>query len=1205
MSKNNENIQECEKIEIFENIGDLRNFIQVLRTKDFIPINFQSISNSLWIDYEAFKLLVKLQSNIYNELDLIKNTGKENEKTIQEYLKFSNSIQMQQIYEILYKKNQIINKNSSQLNSNNDSTQKQNEQEIYVQNYKGCYFEQQIEKNNLNYIDIMFYELFCLIDYSLSQDCSQLEYYLQKLVELFKVNLLAIENSRNIKFKQRDKLEMQITILGVFQFLFKILKSTKLKLRENSRDNSLESSGLKSQILQKNGEGSFQDNLNSQKNISSNYIDFLSQKQVIEEKIGEIGVFTVLICNHLNQQYDQHIYEDKGSMFVSDNWEYAFLENQQLIKFLEKKNQIQWAKISISFQEYKYQKSEEIFLQIQNDHKSCQEHRLQFGDKILQEKQRISTEYQQEIKIDKNIQEVKRRNIKEIWKKLWKRLRLFDGPWAHYNFMNRAQNNELFKPEKFEYDQIERNKIYYYKMSKYQTKSQIRPILKINLKDLERVKPFHDFYELHKLQEQKSQRNYKQFNSLQITNNNEIQYQDYQKSVNQIEIPQTQNENLKQIQNESIERISQDKSPDQNQQKNSSNLIREFLLNSDEQLDQQKLKVSQKLEKVSSLENYDKLEKSPGLQIVNNSQKTKFDNLQVVKQSSFMYNNIQDLQPDKIPFYKYMPHSQFGQLSHIVNNSNQIDGEIPALKTNNKSGEKKQTGLKRFFKKMTSRISYTSSGLNDLSSQQIPSQNLIKEISSTSNNQMVSQNVNFNEFDYFKCQWLRSLTISNLEYIMYLNNLGGRSYKDLTQYPVLPWVLNNFQLEKLDLENPKIFRDLSKSMGAMGDQKRIDQFLQKADQIDPFNPKPKYQFGTHYSSPAIIYQYLVRVHPYSRGAWQLQSGKFDIADRLFFSLNETFKNATEEITDVREMIPEFFYIPEVLLNLDKNDYGITQMNQRVHNVILPPWAKDDPYYFITQHRKALESNTISQHLHQWINLIFGYIQKGDLAEKHMNKFYYLTYEDGINLDKIEDTQEVNSLECQIVNFGQCPTQLMTKTSHPKRNVSRDNTNQQYLKLITDLNSNLKTSQGQILKQKKQITDFNFLLMNDNNSVESLNDKMNQKVSFNTHNYAQPYQLKEENQSHLDTQNDLIFQRDQSCNFQSLPMTFIEDGKLILLGGFYDGRLSIFSGETGKLLYSINNHQDTITALAYCKKNRFLVSGIIKNFYFVIQNMIFY
>lgn len=58
--------------------------------------------------------------------------------------------------------------------------------------------------------------------------------------------------------------------------------------------------------------------------------------------------------------------------------------------------------------------------------------------------------------------------------------------------------------------------------------------------------------------------------------------------------------------------------------------------------------------------------------------------------------------------------------------------------------------------------------------------------------------------------------ISNLEYLMHLNVLGGRSFKDLSQYPVMPWVLADYRSEKVNLSDPAVYRDLSKPMGALG-----------------------------------------------------------------------------------------------------------------------------------------------------------------------------------------------------------------------------------------------------------------------------------------------------------------------------------------------------------------------------------------------------
>lgn len=52
----------------------------------------------------------------------------------------------------------------------------------------------------------------------------------------------------------------------------------------------------------------------------------------------------------------------------------------------------------------------------------------------------------------------------------------------------------------------------------------------------------------------------------------------------------------------------------------------------------------------------------------------------------------------------------------------------------------------------------------------------------------------------------RSGALTNWEYITCLNKLAGRSYNDLMQYPVFPFVLADYTSEKIDLSNPKIYR---------------------------------------------------------------------------------------------------------------------------------------------------------------------------------------------------------------------------------------------------------------------------------------------------------------------------------------------------------------------------------------------------------------
>lgn len=279
-------------------------------------------------------------------------------------------------------------------------------------------------------------------------------------------------------------------------------------------------------------------------------------------------------------------------------------------------------------------------------------------------------------------------------------------------------------------------------------------------------------------------------------------------------------------------------------------------------------------------------------------------------------------------------------------------------------------------------------------------------------------------------RWL-NYEISNFEYLMALNSLSGRSYKDLTQYPVFPWILQDYRSETIDLEDQQPYRDLNKNLGQLGSNERIKIFLERFESVDPFNPSPAYHFGSHYSSPAITLQFLIRIAPFTQGHKELQGGRFDLADRLFFSMAESFKAATEEVTDVRELIPEFFYLPDFLINADKHDLGVQQTGNRVNHVEMPKWCKRNPYRFIALQRLALESEIVSRNLHNWIDLIFGYKQRGKDAEKAMNSYYYLTYEDMVDLNSIKDPSLLRSTEAQVVHFGQTPSQLFTKP-HPQR-----------------------------------------------------------------------------------------------------------------------------------------------------------------------------
>ena len=57
----------------------------------------------------------------------------------------------------------------------------------------------------------------------------------------------------------------------------------------------------------------------------------------------------------------------------------------------------------------------------------------------------------------------------------------------------------------------------------------------------------------------------------------------------------------------------------------------------------------------------------------------------------------------------------------------------------------------------------------------------------------------------WRADW-RAGRASNFEYLMFLNREAGRSFQDLTQYPVMPWVVADYASATLDLDDPATFR---------------------------------------------------------------------------------------------------------------------------------------------------------------------------------------------------------------------------------------------------------------------------------------------------------------------------------------------------------------------------------------------------------------
>lgn len=165
----------------------------------------------------------------------------------------------------------------------------------------------------------------------------------------------------------------------------------------------------------------------------------------------------------------------------------------------------------------------------------------------------------------------------------------------------------------------------------------------------------------------------------------------------------------------------------------------------------------------------------------------------------------------------------------------------------------------------------------------------------------------------------RTGQISNYEYLLMVNHISGRSFHDVLQYPVMPWVLKDFSSD-IDVKNinPNVLRDFS---------------VKPSD-----DPLPQY---------AVI-SYLHAIEPFT-------SLENDTITEDMFSLDGYLNFAQKDKKICLELVPEFYSMPEVFMS---------------PSFALPMWAHSS-IDFVYRHRKVLESDLVSQKLHLWIDNVFG------------------------------------------------------------------------------------------------------------------------------------------------------------------------------------------------------------------------------------------
>ena len=280
-------------------------------------------------------------------------------------------------------------------------------------------------------------------------------------------------------------------------------------------------------------------------------------------------------------------------------------------------------------------------------------------------------------------------------------------------------------------------------------------------------------------------------------------------------------------------------------------------------------------------------------------------------------------------------------------------------------------------------------------------------------------------------KWIRKIKYyNNFDTINLINIFSNRSFRDVTQYPIFP-TLYNLIGYKREMENHIGLQTLTEESKERK-TKIIKNYVNNKSFDCGENEQDEegyYLLNIHCSNPAFVFNYLLRVLPYSFLAIEFQGDNFDDSNRLFFSIENALKSTLKNKSDLREMIPELYYMIELYYNKNNILFRKIASGKSIDNVIIKNNQNMESEIKIMQNyaqflymfRKNLEEE---ENLNKWIDLIFGinkncYEPDSDHSYNYYNKFSKIDFKTDTSL--LED-----KIIMDMVNFGLLPYQLFHK-----------------------------------------------------------------------------------------------------------------------------------------------------------------------------------
>lgn len=277
---------------------------------------------------------------------------------------------------------------------------------------------------------------------------------------------------------------------------------------------------------------------------------------------------------------------------------------------------------------------------------------------------------------------------------------------------------------------------------------------------------------------------------------------------------------------------------------------------------------------------------------------------------------------------------------------------------------------------------------SDVTGRQVPKRVLPKDSACTSRDNKRLCNGCFDELKNLALDWVHG-RVSNFRYLMELNRLAGRREGDPNYHPVLPWVVDftvpfgkfrdlrrsKFRLNKgdkqLDFTYEMTKEALAAANGAGGGGVGGDLTGSVGGGVPG---QPDHLHVPHHISDVLsditYYVYKARQTPKSvlcshvRSQWEPNE---------YPATMERMQSWTPD-----ECIPEFYTDPSIFRSIHSD----------MPDLDVPSWCRSCEE-FIEIHRRLLESREVSQYLHHWIDLTFGYKLSGKDAVKAKNVCLHL------------------------------------------------------------------------------------------------------------------------------------------------------------------------------------------------------------------------